>query len=340
MKTSTSKIFVGLIVLLLVMMSCNLPGSEEKVDLTSVAETVVLELTQRALGTNPVLGTEATSSVGTLTPSATFTETPVPSTTFTLTPTFTNTPLPCNKASFEGDITIPDGTEISSGTSFNKTWKIKNEGTCIWSSSYQIIFVDGNQMNAPAAVQLTPGSIAPGGSVEVTIQMKAPDAAGNYTGYYRIKAADGTIFGVGPTNASLSVVINSVSVATATFTLPPPPTPLFPDLYVSEFQINYGNPIDDDVPIHVRVGVYNKGTAAAGAFTVRFWGLETFTNHSCQWSVDSMSKGGGRILECDMQYVSLYADGLKAKVQVDVFGTVSESNEGNNIFLYPLNFVP
>lgn len=324
----------------MVMMSCNLPGSDAKVDLTSVAETVVLELTQRAMGTDPSLASQAATTEGTFTPSATFTETPIPSGTFTLTPTNTNTPLPCNKASFEGDITIPDGTEINAGTTFNKTWKIKNEGTCIWSSSYQVIFVDGNQMNAPAAVQLTPGSVSPGGSVEVTIQMKAPAAAGNYSGYYRIKAADGTIFGVGPTNASLSVVINSVSVATAVFTLPPPPTPLFPDLYVSEFQINYGNPIDDDVPIHVRVGVYNKGTAAAGAFTVRFWGLETFANHSCQWSVASMAKSGGRILECDMQYASLYADGLKAKVQVDVFNEVYESDESNNIYLYSLNFAP
>ncbi len=234
-----------------------------------------------------------------------------------------------------GDLTIPDGTEIIIGSTFIKTWRIQNAGSCTWNSSYQLIFVDGNQMSAPAAVQLTAGSIAPGASVDVSVQLKAPDAAGEYKAYFRIKASDGTIFGVGNSNASVSAEIKAIQP-----TLPPPPEPLFPDLYVSEFQINSGNPIDDDVPIHVRLGVYNKGNAAAGAFTVRFWGLESFANHSCQWEIASLAFNGGRILECDMQYASTYADGLKAKVQVDVFGTVSESNEGNNIFLQALNFAP
>ena len=342
MKKTKTSIFTGWIVLLLVVISCGIPGKNGGADLTSVAATVAVELTERVAtaGTQVPPGA-ATAAGDTPQPPATGTDKMVPTSTPTTTQTATSTPLPCNKATFQGDITIPDGTEITAGTSFIKTWRIKNEGSCTWNSSYQVIFADGEKMQAPDSVQLTPGSVAPGGTVDISIQLKAPASPGDYTGYFRLKAGDGTIFGVGPSNASLSVVIKSVAAAiTATFTLPPPPTPLLPDLYVSEFQINNGNPIDDDVNIHVRLGVYNKGTAAAGAFTVRFWGLETFANQSCSWDVSSMAKNGGRILECDMQYASTYADGLKAKVMVDTGDTVAELDETNNIFLYPLNFVP
>ena len=342
MKKTKTSIFAGCIVLLLVVISCGIPGKNGGADLTSVVATVAVELTERVAtaGTQVPPGA-ATAAGDTPQPPATVTDTMVPTSTPTTTQTATSTPLPCNKATFQGDITIPDGTEITAGTSFIKTWRIKNEGSCTWNSSYQVIFADGEKMQAPDSVQLTPGSVAPGGTVDISIQLKAPASPGDYTGYFRLKAGDGTIFGVGPSNASLSVVIKSVAAAiTATFTLPPPPTPLLPDLYVSEFQINNGNPIDDDDNIHVRLGVYNKGTAAAGAFTVRFWGLETFANQSCSWDVSSMAKNGGRILECDMQYASTYADGLKAKVMVDTGSTVAELDETNNIFLYPLNFVP
>ncbi len=342
MKTTKTGIFAGWIVLLLVAMSCGIPGKSGEVDLTSVAGTVAVELTERVAPPGTEVPPGATVQAGeTQLPSATITETAVPSSTVTITPTTTHTPIPCNKASFQGDITIPDGTEITAGTSFIKTWRIKNEGSCTWNSSYQVVFSDGEKMQAPDSIQLTPGSVAPGGTVDISIQLKAPASPGDYTGYFRIKAGDGTIFGVGASNASLSVVIKSVAAAaTATFTLPPPPTPLLPDLYVSEFQINNGNPIDDDINIHVRVGVYNKGTATSGPFTVRFWGLETFANSSCGWDVGSLVKNGGYILECDMQYASTYADGLKAKVMVDTGGTVAELDESNNVFLYSLNFVP
>ncbi|HEY6074649.1 MAG TPA: NBR1-Ig-like domain-containing protein, partial [Anaerolineales bacterium] len=35
------------------------------------------------------------------------------------------------------DVTIPDGTQISRGKSFTKTWKFKNTGTCPW-QGYQL----------------------------------------------------------------------------------------------------------------------------------------------------------------------------------------------------------
>jgi hypothetical protein len=333
MKFKSPGILFALIVILMLPLACNFPGAGSVGSETAVAQTVEAELTKAAATAGTATSTLAVTETPTLT--ATNTETPVPTVTSTPVLTFTNTPIPCNRAAFVSDVTIPDDSEIVINANFTKTWRLQNTGSCTWTSGYKIIFDSGDQMSAPAETQLTAGSVAPGATVDVSVNMKAPGSAGTYKGNYRIKSSDGIVFGVGAGNVPFYVQIKAI-----TPTLPPPPEPLFPDLYVSEFQINYGNPIDDDVPIHVRLGVYNQGTAAAGAYTVRFWGLETFANHSCEWDVPSTNAKGGRILECDMQYASIYADGLRAMVKVDVGNTVAESNESNNTFYQPLNFVP
>ena len=339
MNQRRPSIFIGLTMLLLLALACNLPGAGSVGAETAVAQTVEAELTKGAATAGTATETLAVSETASFTPTSTETATP----TITNTPllTFTNTPIPCNRAEFVADVTIPDDSQIIVNSNFTKTWRLQNTGSCTWTSGYKVVFVSGDQMGAASETQLTAGSVAPNATVDVSVSMKAPGSPGTYQGDYRIRAGDGTTFGVGSGNVPFYVRIKAIAPApTATFTLPPPPEPLFPDLYVSEFQINYGNPIDDDVPIHVRLGVYNKGTAAAGAYTVRFWGLETFANPSCEWNVPSTNAKGGRILECDMQYASIYADGLRAMVKVDVFNTVSESDETNNAFYQPLNFVP
>ncbi len=61
---------------------------------------------------------------------------------------------PCDKFSFVSDITIPDGSVISPGKNFQKLWRLKNVGSCVWTPSYQFVFITGDQMGAPAAIQL------------------------------------------------------------------------------------------------------------------------------------------------------------------------------------------
>ena len=337
MKISRPGIFIAQILLLILSIACNLTSTKSVGLDTAVAQTVGVELTKAAgKGTieTPAL-TPTTTLTTTTTPTPTSTITATPIVTNTMTATRTNTPIPCNQAIFISDVTFPDDSEVVINTNITKTWRLQNSGSCNWNSSYKIIFVSGDQMGAPAETQLTTGTVAPGSSIDVSVNMKVPGSTGDYRGNYRIKSGDGTTFGVGTGNVPFYIQIKAIQPA-----LPPPPEPLFPDLYISEFEINDGNPIDDDVPIHVRVGVYNKGTAAAGEYIVRFWGLESFANHSCEWTVPSTNAKGGRILECNMQYASTYVDGLKAKVQVDVNDDVNESNEGNNIYTQGLNFFP
>ncbi len=119
------------------------------------------------------------------------------------TPTPTNTPGPvtvppsaCDRAQFVMDVNIPDGTVLAPGATFTKTWRLKNVGSCAWSTSYQLVFFSGEQMGAAASAPF-PQNVAIGQTVDVSINMTAPSAAGSYRGYWMFKNASGVLFGIG-----------------------------------------------------------------------------------------------------------------------------------------------
>ncbi|MCX6072272.1 MAG: NBR1-Ig-like domain-containing protein [Chloroflexi bacterium] len=152
-----------------------------------------------------------------------FTDTPVPPTavtptlhpptvTLTATPTATATPLPCNKAEFVTDVTIPDGEDITIFDTFTKTWRLRNVGTCTWTSEYRVVFDHGDQMLAPDSAPITSGTVAPGATVDVSVPMEGPGTAGTYKGYWRLRDAGGVLFGVGASgNVAFWVEIESIS---------------------------------------------------------------------------------------------------------------------------------
>jgi len=99
-------------------------------------------------------------------------------------------------AQFIADVTVPDGTRYDPGATFTKTWRLRNIGTCTWSTAYTMVFDSGTQMGSTASVAF-PSSVAPGGSVDLSVNMTAPSAAGHYIGYWKFKNASGTPFGIG-----------------------------------------------------------------------------------------------------------------------------------------------
>jgi hypothetical protein len=127
------------------------------------------------------------------TPSATFTPFP----TFTATHTVTLTPIPCNWAQYITDVTYPDDSKVAPSWTIEKTWRLKNIGSCTWTSGYQMIFDHGDRMDAPDWVPLTTGTVSPGETVEVTVTLHTPAADGSYQGYYKLRSADGRVFGIG-----------------------------------------------------------------------------------------------------------------------------------------------
>jgi hypothetical protein len=122
---------------------------------------------------------------------------PTPTPAPTATPAPTPTPIAlCDWAQFVADVTVPDYTPYSPGSSFVKTWRIKNVGTCSWTSDYDLIFVNGNAMTDKVISSL-PGTIMPGQTVDLSVQMVAPTQVGNYKGSWMLRNRDGKLFGLG-----------------------------------------------------------------------------------------------------------------------------------------------
>lgn len=141
---------------------------------------------------------------------------PTPTPPPTSTPTSTPVPIPCNKAEFVTDVTIPDGTDIIIFDTFTKTWRLRNVGTCTWTSDYRVVFDHGDQMLAPDSVPLTSGTVPPGSTVDVSVPMEAPGTPGTYKGYWKLRGPDGVLFGVGASgNVAFWVEIESFSNAPA-----------------------------------------------------------------------------------------------------------------------------
>jgi hypothetical protein len=134
------------------------------------------------------------------------TKTPPPvgtQTTPTVTLTSTNTPLSTiasapgeDMAEFVEDVTAPDGSAFQPGASFVKTWRLKNSGTSIWTQTYTIVFIDGSLMGASAAVPL-PNDVTPGETVDISVELIAPQDEGSHRGEWKLKNTNGQLFGVG-----------------------------------------------------------------------------------------------------------------------------------------------
>ncbi len=134
------------------------------------------------------------------------TQTPVPA---TATPVpVTNTPLPatntavptavsyCDWVLFIRDVTIPDGTQLSTGEVFTKVWRLQNRGTCTWTPDYMLVYTSGDPMGSTTAVRL-PGYVAPGQTVDVSVTLTAPASSGYHISYWMLRNPSGALFGAG-----------------------------------------------------------------------------------------------------------------------------------------------
>ncbi|NLG99170.1 MAG: hypothetical protein GX491_17570 [Chloroflexi bacterium] len=118
----------------------------------------------------------------------------------------TPTPIPCLAAQFVGDVTIPDGTTLAPGQAFTKTWRLRNVGSCTWTTAFDLVFISGDSMNGPAAVDFQ-GDVAPGGVVDISVNLTAPSTEGSYRGNWKLRDGAGVIFGVGQRSANFFVDI-------------------------------------------------------------------------------------------------------------------------------------
>jgi hypothetical protein len=91
---------------------------------------------------------------------------------------------------------VPDGSIFGPGEEFTKTWRLRNDGTCTWTTDYRVVFVDGESMNIHNSVAI-PEVVIPGETVNVSVPMRAPTNPGIYRSNFELRNEAGVQFGLG-----------------------------------------------------------------------------------------------------------------------------------------------
>ena len=199
---------------------------------------IALAVWLAACGSEPVAGTPTRVPtdtplplsgirVSTLPPPAT--NTPVPATRTPIPPTLaaqpSATPGCVMSAAFVADVTIPDGSDMTPGSQFVKTWRIRNSGTCDWGNGFAAIFVEGNPLGGPTVVSIPPTDA--GGTRNVSLSLQAPTQPGTYKGKWQVRTAGGAVL----TGLTVSIVVSAsptpAATATPKATVKPTPIPTF-----------------------------------------------------------------------------------------------------------------
>ena len=117
----------------------------------------------------------------------------VPTPTPTLTPT-TPTPTLCPpNACLEGDVTDKAGTEFEPRETFTKTWRMLSCGCVPWPDGTNWVFVAGDLMSAPTSVPVPDTPLSD--TVDISVNMMAPDKPGTYEGCWQMQDPNGDCFG-------------------------------------------------------------------------------------------------------------------------------------------------
>jgi hypothetical protein len=183
----------------LISSSCDLaPVTGPTVDvnalLTSTAQSFDAKLTEIALDAVPTATPVVVDVVGTPIPASTATEIPSDSGD---TEEQGSADLDCDRGDFIADVTIPDDTTFQPGETFVKTWRLRNSGACTWTSSYSVVFFEGDSMGSPASFTLTEGQVDPGEELEISVELTAPQEPGTYRGDWKLRNPAGQSFGLG-----------------------------------------------------------------------------------------------------------------------------------------------
>jgi len=221
------RLLPGLSFLILLSLLAGCGGADETMltstpNITQVYETVNAQLTEAALQTPSPAPSLTPAPIATvITPTVTVLPSPSPAL-----PTAGN-PTPAGSCDLAGagnpiDITIPDDTKMQPGQTFTKVWRLQNIGTCTWTSAYTAGQFSGHVMTLQMTVPL-PRQVAPGETVDLAVDMVAPQTPGTFQSNWKLKNPQGGWFGIGPNGGSpfwVRIVVEALPTATVTAVLP------------------------------------------------------------------------------------------------------------------------
>jgi len=210
---------ISIFVLLTLLAGCGVPAAgapaptfDTQALRTEVAQTVIANPTiQFAL--NPPPNTPTTPPTFTQAPvvlAPTQTTVPILPATATFTspaPTVTFTPIPTQAKVIQPTVPQSDQallmyakpaarTHFQPGESFDAVWTFKNVGMKTWTKEYFLTFEGGDEMVTKGDVAMVSGSVHPGSTTQLVLDMVAPSSPGTYTARFAFYNDNRFVFGV------------------------------------------------------------------------------------------------------------------------------------------------
>ena len=229
---------------------------------------------------------------------------------------------------FIADVTIPDGTEISPGEPFTKTWRMRNSGTCDWEMETQLVFISGESMGTKAVdVEQT----TPEAEIDITVYMVAPTLPGSYRSTWQLQDPKGIPFG---TQVFAQIIVPEPISQTPTATVEPTEKSTqergdLPDLTVSALALNPDPPVQGQ-PTRVELTIRNQGSKPASNFDVEWWSAVDLSEPSCEWTIEvELAASLTMTLGCAFTYTDSH-DSIVTKAIVDAHDNLAEKDETNN----------
>ena len=105
----------------------------------------------------------------------------------------TPTSICTNNLVFIRDVTIPDGSAESPGSTLDKQWLVQNSGDCNWNASYRLRLISGNALGASSEQALYPARADT--QATLRILFTAPQEAGEYISEWQAFDENGIAFG-------------------------------------------------------------------------------------------------------------------------------------------------
>jgi tRNA A-37 threonylcarbamoyl transferase component Bud32 len=119
----------------------------------------------------------------------------------TATPDLAATVAACKPAAQVADVTAPDGAQFKPGETFVKTWRLTSAGNCPWEKGSTLAFQTGEKFSASDSVPVD--AVEVGKSVDVSLNLKAPQSPGTYTGQWALQRPSGQVI----TTTDVNIVV-------------------------------------------------------------------------------------------------------------------------------------
>ena len=195
----SSKLVILTLFLLIISSSCAQTGKDQIQEIIPQPSQSALTI----LNLNPIFTPtpDQVTSTPIATATLTITAEPLPSESIDTYESPTNTPnnpsQTCtNQAEFIKNLTVGNNTALNPGQQFAKIWQIKNVGSCTWTNDYNLVFTNGNDLHSPAYVSIQ-GPVAPGETIDLRLNLVAPNEEGSHSGSWMLQDNMGNRFGIG-----------------------------------------------------------------------------------------------------------------------------------------------